>query len=49
MMAGGKRAVSSEAMMKAHALIARCIALMNRMMEQLMEQMMGHQESSGKP
>ena len=49
MMAGGRRVPSSEAMMKAHALIARRIALMDRMMEQLMEQLMGHLESSGKP
>ena len=49
MMVGGKRAVSSEAMMKAHALIARRIALMDRMMGQMMEQLMRHQESSEKP
>lgn len=49
MMGGGKRAVSSDAMMRAHALIARRIALMDRMMAQIMEQLMGHQEASGKP
>lgn len=49
MMASGKRAPSSESMMKAHALIARRIALMDRMMGQMMEQSMGHQESSGEP
>ena len=44
MMAGGERAPSSEAMMTVHALIARRIALMDRVMEQIMEQSMQHQE-----
>jgi hypothetical protein len=49
MMAGGNQNPSAEAMMKAHALIARRIALMDRMMAQMMEQLMRHQELTGKP
>lgn len=49
MMAGGNQNLSSEAMMKAHALIAQRIALMDRMMGQIMELLMRHQEiGSGK-
>ena len=45
MMAGGKRAPSSESMTKAHTLIARRIALMDRVMGQIMEQSMQPQEA----
>lgn len=42
MMGGGTQAVSAERMMLAHDLMARRIALMERMTEQVMEQSMGH-------
>ena len=44
MMGGGSQIVSAERMMLAHDLMARRIALMERLTEQVMEQAMGHGE-----
>ncbi len=44
MMSGSKQTLSAETMMLEHDLMARRIALMERMMEQLMQQTMGHLE-----
>ncbi|OGA68304.1 MAG: hypothetical protein A3G81_02800 [Betaproteobacteria bacterium RIFCSPLOWO2_12_FULL_65_14] len=42
MMGGGTQEVSAEKMMLVHDLIARRVALMERLTEQVMEQSMGH-------
>jgi hypothetical protein len=44
MMGGGTEIVSAERMMLAHQLMARRLSLMERQMEQVMEQSMGHGE-----
>lgn len=46
MMGGGRDIVSAERMMQAHELMARRIALMERLTEQVMEQAMGHGEGA---
>lgn len=46
MMGGGRGTVSAESMMRAHDLLARRIALMERLTAQVMEQSMGHQEAA---
>lgn len=43
-MMGGAKTPSAEGMMKAHALMQRRLSLMERQMQQLMEQSMGHDE-----
>lgn len=45
MMGGGTEAVSAERMMLAHDLMARRLSLMERQMEQVMAQSMGHDEA----
>lgn len=48
MMGGGRQGISAERMMLAHDLMARRIALMERLTQQVMEQSMGHGEGTAR-